>query len=34
LFYPSFLPMKEEKGKAYKKEKKQEKKKPWQTLPS
>lgn len=28
LFYPSFLPMKEEKGKAYKKEKKQEKKKP------
>lgn len=27
LFYPSFLPMKKEKGKAYKKEKKQEKKK-------
>lgn len=34
LFYPSFLPMKKEKGKAYKKEKKQEKKKPRQTLPS
>lgn len=28
LFYPSFLPMKEEKGKAYKKEKKQEKRSP------